>query len=54
MHEKSSEADNQENEEILRDEVRDFVIKLDKYYFKPRLLGDSSHLSDRNNLRDRE
>jgi len=55
MHEKPlTEEDNRENEEVLEEAVDDFVIKSEKYHFKPHLLGDSSHLSDRSNLRDRE
>jgi len=55
MHERpQNELDNRENEELVQDAVQEFMVKLDKYHFKPMLLGDSSHLSDRTNLRDRE
>jgi broad specificity phosphatase PhoE len=55
MHEEpQTQVDNQENDELINEAVQEFMIKSDKYYFKPHLLGDSSHLSDRTNLRDRE
>lgn len=55
MHETpQSELDNRENEEVVHEAVQGFVVKSDKYHFKSTLLGDSSHLSDRTNLRDRE
>ncbi|KAI6174682.1 Protein UBASH3A-like protein [Aphelenchoides bicaudatus] len=52
MHEKpQSELDNLENEEVVQEAAQDFVVKSEKFHFKPTLLGDSSHLSDQTNLR---
>lgn len=53
MHETpQTTADNRENEKVIEEVEHEFMIKSDKYHFKPHLLGDSSHLSDRTNLRD--
>jgi len=55
LNEKPQNAlDNRENEELIEEAAREAMVKSDKYVFKPLLLGDSSHLSDRTNLRDRE
>lgn len=49
-----NKAENRENEQEIRDAARDFMVLTDKFQFKPVLLGDSSHLSDRTNLRGNE
>lgn len=46
--------DNQENQEQIKEAARDWMVLTDKFQFKPHLVGDSSHLSDRTNLRDKE
>uniref|UniRef100_A0A1I7SD17 Phosphoglycerate mutase family protein n=1 Tax=Bursaphelenchus xylophilus TaxID=6326 RepID=A0A1I7SD17_BURXY len=47
-------TDNRENEEEVDKVARDWMVLSDKYLFKPHCIGDSSHLSDRTNLRDKE
>jgi hypothetical protein len=55
MHEKpQTEIDNRENEETIEEAANEFMVMSDKYHFKPLMLGDASHLSDKTNLRDRE
>ncbi|CAD5209923.1 unnamed protein product [Bursaphelenchus okinawaensis] len=47
-------TDNRENEEEIDKVARDWMVMTGKYVFKPHLVGDSTHLSDRSNLRDKE
>lgn len=54
VHEKPlNKADTCENENVIKEVAHEFMIISDNYYFKPDLIGDSSHLSDRSNSRDK-
>ena len=47
-------AENRENEAQIESAANKFMILADKFTFKPELIGDSTHLSDRKNLRGDE